>query len=289
KVDQGFTVEDTRSDTLLRTLFEAGADLEARAFRVFETDGAMGVQRLQHVIEPRVSYNYIAGNQSTEIPQWDGIDANTETHNVPYSLPNRLKARAVNDGDQPGRVWEMVRFTLAQTYTIQPQPVTTTTFKAVDVTAGTATIDTTTTSSRRYSDVTADLILEPVYGIRFRGTATVDPYAGRLDTVVTDASYEAQRWRASLGTRHGQDGRLQFIQGELNAKLGARWDFHFLSNYDVESGTVVENRFEVTFREQCWGFTAAYVNRTTEDEFHIQVNLLELGSYGVGRAFAAFR
>ena len=289
KVDQGVTVEDTRSDTLLRTLFEAGADLEARAFRVFETDGAMGVQRLQHVIEPRVSYNYIAGNQSTEIPQWDGIDANTETNSVTYSLTNRLKARAVNDGDQPGRVWEMVRFALAQTYTIQPQPVTTTTAKAIDVTAGTATIDTATTSSRRYSDVTADLILEPVYGIRFRGTATVDPYAGRLDTLVTDASYEAQRWRASLGTRHGQDGRLQFIQGELNAKLGARWEFHFLSNYDVESGTVIENRFEVTFREQCWGFTAAYVNRSTEDEFHIQVNLLELGSYGVGRAFAAFR
>src|SRR5262249_9418381 len=138
KVDQGFTVEDTRSDTLLRSLFEAGADLEARAFRVFETDGAMGVQRLQHVIEPRVSYNYIAGNQSTEIPQWDGIDANTETNSVTYSLTNRLKARAVNDGDQPGRVWEMVRFALAQTYTIQPQPVTTTTAKAIDVTAGTA-------------------------------------------------------------------------------------------------------------------------------------------------------
>src|SRR5262249_58179448 len=105
---------------------------------VWERGGAMGVRGLEHVMEPRVSYNYIAGNQSAEIPQWDGIDANTETNSVTYSLTNRLKARAVNDGDQPGRVWEMVRLTLGQTYTIQPQPVTTTTAKAIDVTAGTA-------------------------------------------------------------------------------------------------------------------------------------------------------
>jgi hypothetical protein len=60
-----------------------------------------------------------------------------------------------------------------------------------------------------------------------------------------------------------------------------------LSNYDVETETVVENRIEVTFREQCWAITASYVNRTDEDEFHISVNLLELGQWGFGRAFAA--
>jgi LPS-assembly protein len=287
KLDHGFTVEDTRSDLLSRTLFEGGADLEARAYRIFEMNGAMGVQRLQHVIEPRVSYNYITGNQSTEIPQWDGVDANTEGNSVTYSLTNRLKARAVGDGDQ-GRVWEMVRLAISQTYSIEPHPATTTA-KAIDVNAGTASISTTTASSSRFSNVTGDLILEPLYGIQFRGTANVDPYQSRLASLTTDASYETEYWRASMGTRHGQSGRLQFIQGDLNAKVGSRWLLHVSSNYDVETGTIVENRFEVTFREQCWGFTAAYVNRTTEDEFHITINLLELGSYGFGRAFAAFR
>jgi hypothetical protein len=51
------------------------------------------------------------------------------------------------------------------------------------------------------------------------------------------------------------------------------------------SGTVVENRLEVNFREQCWGITAAFIDRTTEDEFHVTVNLLELGQLGFGRAF----
>jgi hypothetical protein len=59
----------------------------------------------------------------------------------------------------------------------------------------------------------------------------------------------------------------------------------FASNYDMLSNTVIENRLEVTFREQCWAITAAFIDRATEDEFHITVNLLELGSYGFGRAF----
>ena len=55
------------------------------------------------------------------------------------------------------------------------------------------------------------------------------------------------------------------------------------------SRTVVENRVEVDFREQCWGISAAYIHRTNEDEFRVTVNLLELGQYGFGRAFATFQ
>jgi LPS-assembly protein len=285
-IDHGVTVEKTRSDLLSRTLFEGGADLEARAYRVFDTDGAFGIQRLQHVIEPRISYSYITGNQSGEIPQWDGVDANTEGNTVTYSLTNRLKARSVADGDQPGRVWELARLTLSQTYNLDPTPSTVT--KAIDVSAGTATISKSNTA-QRFSSVTGDLLLEPVYGIRFRGTAGFDPYEGRISSLVTDASYEAKDWRVAFGARHTLDARLQFIQAEVNAKLGQRWMVHFSSNYDVETHTIVENRFEVTFREQCWGFTAAYINRTNDDEFHITINLLELGSYGFGQSFAGFR
>ena len=285
-LDQGVTVEQTRSDLLSRTLFEAGADLEARAYRVFDLNGLLGVQRLQHVIEPRVSYNYITGNQSTEIPQWDAIDVNTESNTVTYSLTNRLKARAVADGDQEGRVWEMLRLTLSQTYNIQPTPPTITT--NVNADAGTATI-TKPSTAQRFSTVTGDLILEPVFGIQFRGTAGFDPYAARITTLTTDIAYEAKDWRVAFGTRHTLDARLQFVQGDLNTRIGSRWTLHVSSNFDVETSTIVENRFEVTFREQCWGFTAAYVNRTNEDEFHISINLLELGSYGFGQTLAAFR
>jgi LPS-assembly protein len=309
--DRGLQVEDTRKQFTSRTLFEAGADLEARAYRVFDLNGALGIQRLQHVIEPRVSYDYLNGDDSANLPQWDGIDTIGSSHTVTYSLTNRLKARAVSEDDRPGRVWELLRFTLSQTYNVEPDtissssvipaptPVPTTTTAATarrrtpehtvtTVNPDGSTTVTTFSTNPRLSDVIADLILEPLYGIRFRGTTSFDPYETRITSATTDLAYEATAWRVSFGTRHGDNGKLDYIQGSLQARVGNRWAFRFSTDYNVDAGTIIENRFEVDFREQCWSITAAYVNRTTDDEFHITVNLLELGQYGFGRAFAGF-
>lgn len=283
KLDRGFTVEDTRKELTVRSLFEAGADLEARAYRVFDLDGALGIQKLQHVIEPRVSYNFLDGDDSRNLPQWDGIDTIRPGHTVTYSLTNRVKARAVGEEGRPGRVWELIRFTLSQTYTIEPDPFTPTVFGTPVV----ATTPTTTTGTpKRLSDVIADLIFEPIFGVRFRGTASFDPYESRVTAATTDFFYEAARWRAAFGTRHGDEGRLIYIQSSLEAKLGARWTVRVSSDYNTDTGTVIENRLEIDFRAQCWGITAAFIDRTDEDEFRITVNLLELGQYGFGRAFA---
>jgi LPS-assembly protein len=266
KEDQGLTVEDTDKTFTNRTLFQAGADFEARAYRVFELGGAMGIEKMQHVIEPRVSYNFLDGDDSKELPQWDGIDNIPTGSTVTYSLTNRLKARAVGEDERPGRVWEVIRFTLSQAYAIEPDP---------DV--------------QRLSNVAADLIVEPYYGVRFRGTAAFDPYEWTVAAATTDFSYEAARWRAAIGTRHADDGKLAFIQGSIEARLGARWTVRFSSDYNVDIATVIENRLEIEFREQCWAISAAFIDRVDEDEFRITVNLLELGQYGFGRGFTSFQ
>jgi LPS-assembly protein len=291
----------------VRSLFEAGADFDARAQRVFDLDGAFGIQKLQHLIEPRVNYNFLDGDDSKDLPQWDGIDTITPGHTVTYSLTNRLKARSVGQDDRPGRVWELIRFTLSQTYTIEPDaivttvvgtpvpvPTTTTTAAArrrrlAQETEPTTTTTTTSVTPKRLSDLVADLILEPVWGVRFRGTASFDPYEYRVTAATTDFSYEAARWRAVFGTRHGDEGKLVYIQGSVEAKIGARWTVRFETNYNIDTGTVIENRLEVDFREQCWGITAAFIDRVDEDEFRISINLLELGQYGFGRGFTGFQ
>src|SRR5262245_54932838 len=274
KDDRGFTVEDTDTAFNNRTLLQAGADFEARAYRIFDLDGAFGIQKMQHVIEPRVSYTYLNGDDPKDLPQWDAVDNILPSHFVNYSLINRLKARAVGQEDQPGRVWEVVRFTLNQVYTIEPGLS-----RSLSQTQGGP-------GDKRFSDIGADLILEPVFGARFRGTATFDPYdAFRVTTATTDLSYEAARWRVAFGTRHADNGSLSYIQGSVEARIGTRWTFRFSSNYNVATSTVIENRFEVDFREQCWGFTAAFIDRVDETEVRISINLLELGQYGFGRGF----
>jgi LPS-assembly protein len=297
-VDRGFLVETTDRELNARTLFEAGADFEARAARVFELDGALGIQKIQHAIEPRVTYNFLDGDDSKDYPQWDSIDLIRPAHTVTYSLTNRVKARSVGEEERPGRVWELLRFTLSQTYTIEPEAFVPPVVGAPAPPPPILTAErwhaerrrlAQETGPKRLSDLLADLILEPIFGVRFRGTASWNPYESRVTAATTDFYYEAPRWRAAFGTRHADEGRLVFIQSSLEARVGSRWAFRVSSDYNVDTGTVIENRLEIDFREQCWGITAAFIDRTDEDEFRITVNLLELGQLGFGRAFAGMQ
>ncbi|HEV8676628.1 MAG TPA: LPS assembly protein LptD [Methylomirabilota bacterium] len=288
KVDRGFLVEDTTDEATHRLLFEAGLDVEARAYRVFDLGGLLGIQRVQHSIEPRLSYNFISDTNQDDLPQFDGVDRIRGANGVTYSLTNRVKARSVPTADNPrGRVWELARLTFSQTYDLESPPLTEPTSPINQPAPTTPGSPSTAPAGRRLSPLTADLILEPLFGLRFRGTATFDPYASEVSTATTDISYETRDFRATFGTRHGVGGELQFIQAELRARLGPRWAARFVSNYDVLSGTVVENRLEVDYRQQCWAVTAAFIDRTNEDEIHITISLLELGQYGFGRAFSS--
>ncbi len=287
KVDRGFLVEETRDEFTSRSLFEAGLDLEARAYRVFDLGGFLGIQKLQHAIEPRLSYNYISQTNQSDLPQFDSIDLVRPTNGVTYSLTNRLKARSTPSETFPnGRVWEFLRLTLSQTYDLEePPPVEPVSPINLPAPAGSVPPTTTSVIGRRLSDLNADLIFEPMFGVKFRGTAAFDPYALDIRSATMDASYETKDFRASFGTRHGLGGDLEFIQAEVIARITQRVAVRFATNYDLLSGTIVENRFEVSYRQQCWAITAAFIDRTNEDEFRISINLLELGQYGFGRAF----
>src|SRR6185436_7439307 len=157
-----------------------------------------------------------------------------------------------------------------------PTPTPTTTAAArrrrlAQETEPTTTTITTSTTPKRLSDIVADLIFEPVWGFRFRGTAAFDPYETRVTAATTDLSYEAARWRASFGTRHGDNGQLVYIQGAIEARIGSRWTVRFSSNSNIVASTVIESRLEVDFLAQWWCITATFIDRVAEDEFRISI------------------
>ncbi len=301
KEDHGFVVEDTVKELTVRSLFEAGVDLDARAQRVFDLDGAYGIQKLQHLIEPRVNYNFLDGDDSRDLPQYDGIDTISPGHTVTYSLTNRLKARAVGQDDQPGRVWEVIRFTLSQTYPIDPDATTTVARSRPD-----ADHDHRRGPARRLAQET-----EPTP--RPAGRPSGSRTSGRTSSSSRSGAFASAARRPSIRTRPasprpprtsptrrraggprsapatGKTASSSFIQGAVEARIGSRWTVRFTSDYNIDTGTVIENRLEVDFREQCWGITAAFIDRVDEDEFRISINLLELGQYGFGRGFAGFQ
>ena len=273
-VEQGFLVDETEQGTRARTLLQTGVSAESRLTRVFSF-GRWGLDRIQHVIEPRAAYNLVS-NGGREAPQFDAVDPVQAASNVAYSVTNRLNARApAADDGTPGPRWELARWVLSQSYDfIAP--------RVLDPDNPERLV------KHPFSSVTSDLLIQPLppgqvpVPLQFRTTAAVDVYGQGLTSLTTDLAVMLGGWRATLGTSHGQDAKLQFVRGEVSGQLSRHWAARASVQYDAISHTNVENRFEVDYRQQCWAISLGLINRVDEDEVRLTVNLLELGSVGFG-------
>lgn len=251
----GLVIEQTRDDPRLRSLVEAGTDVEARATRVYELGGFAGLDAVLHAIEPRVNYTWIAGSQTDRVPNWGSpIDALGPTSLVTYSLTNRLRARSVAPpGTEPAR-WEYLRFTVGGSYDLRRD-------------------------DRPWGDVRAELIVDPHRLLTFRGDTSVGLYGQGVRTATTDVSLNLARLSAGVGTRYSRDERVSFVQAHATAEL-TRWLAGRLeTNWDVRTDTLVENRVAADLRWQCWALSIEFVSRHgREDELRFALNLLGVGA-----------
>jgi LPS-assembly protein len=284
----GVVVERTTDDPRVRRFIEVGADVEARAARIFVMNGLGGLDAVMHSIEPRLNYTLRdgtdlvrLGSQGTirpnKLPQWDAIDGIAESSAFTYSLVQRLRARTIApEGAEPTR-WELARLTLAQTYEA----------RSID---------------RPFGDITGDLILDPNRLFRFRGDASYNVYGRGLRTLNTDVQVTTPRLLAAIGTRLARTptsvdpltGTVQtqpttnFLQGNLRVDLLPSLVGRVQTNWDMRSGIFVENRVGVDIKWQCWALSVDFISRhNNEDEIRFTLNLLGLGaplSTGAGLA-----
>lgn len=271
-------VEVTEEDFGVRRLGELGTDLESRVVRVFPLEGRGGIDAVLHSIEPRVNYTWAdgpellrrtarGGARLNRFPQWDSIDSIAETSTFTYSLTNRLHARTVAPaGTEPVR-WELIRLALGHSYDLLAP-------------------------ERPLGDVTGDLIVAPNRSVSFRADASYGVYGDGLKSVNTDLAVRAPRLTASLGSRLVREpetadpgGSRQsrvttsFLQGNVAGDITRNLAGRFTTNWDTRTNTVVENRFGVDVKWQCWAFTLEYVTRhRDESALHFTLNLLGLGA-----------
>jgi LPS-assembly protein len=271
--DGQITVEVTEDDSRIRAMGELGADAEARASRIFDTGGTGGIARLQHLIEPRVNYTAIQGVNQKALPQFDpgggtvhatspplsqlGVDKIGKISQLTYSLTNRLNAKTVAGQGQEAVRWELLRLVLSQSTSLLP---------AADEPVG---------------DVLGELIVQPNRVFSFRGDTSYNLYGRGFQTLNTDITAAIRDVSATLGTRFNDREQIEFVRGELQAKISRNLDVRGGANWDTRSGTVVESRFAVDLHFQCWAIVLEYVDRArNEDEFRFGVNLLGLGTLG---------
>ncbi|MCI0547408.1 MAG: LPS assembly protein LptD [Candidatus Rokubacteria bacterium] len=263
-------VEDTVAETRIRLLMEMGVDAETRATRVFRLNGAGGLAAIQHIVEPRVGYGYIFGENTFDLPQYQPqIDDIQRTSQIVYSLTNRINAKtAAGPGEQAVR-WEMMRLVLAQAYNLLPE------------------------ATGRLADLEGLLILRPTRSIGFRGTGTWN-FQGEGITQASGDLYATFRNAVlSVGTRYDQSLKAGSLTGSGAVRLTKNLDVYGSTAWDTRAGVAVESRIGIDLHFQCWALLLEYVDRVSpqEDEVRFSVNLLGLGALGSrsGAGLSGFR
>ncbi len=299
---------------ITRELFEARDSLEARFFRSFEVGGTR-VDRLVHLVEPRVSYWYINPVDQEGIPQFDSVDFISPQNRVTYSLNNRLLAK-IKEADGSVRTHEVLSLSLSQSYNLNPQERT---FSDIYLNALTperidqAIREETTRPSplgigffqaqeRRFSNLVADLRASPFQNLSFYGVAAINTEEDRVDGIEAgvrvaypeygrvELAHSFIRGRETVGLPGPfSDRETSGVVGRLLLTPIKNLAINYLGRYDTLRDVSLENNVVVTYATCCWMLGVHYVNRavvpvpggsmsSTENSFNVFFELLTSGA-----------
>jgi len=308
-------------DSLNRSDFEASVDLRPPAV---ERDFTLTRwnRELRHVIEPEITYRYVAGigAQAQNVLLIDTTDIATNTNEVGYSLTQRFYLRPT--GDQPcaaaaesapegcpRQAREWASWQIAQRIFIDPNFGGALIDKRRNVFD--ATLDLTPvaflTSPRNLSPVTSRLRFEAIDNLRIQWDLDYDPKAGRLGA---DNLFAGYSWgRTTVGMGHAllnavdENGsaastiKSQQVQPFLAIGKPSGSGFNLAANggYDFTHGELQYAGVQAVYNWDCCGLSFGYRRFALgsvrdETQWLYGITLANFGSVGdIRRANSAFR
>jgi LPS-assembly protein len=242
-------VEVTSDEPRLRRLFEAGADVETKVGRAFNTGGFWNIEAMRHTIEPRLNYTWITGKGQSRLPQWEpALDTIDDTSRIEYSLTNRIYGRTIALANAEPVRWELFRLTLAHAYDLRKQQL---------------------------ADALGTLIVAPTPAIHFRSDLSYNPAAHNFPSVSAGLSTVIPRGLLNLGVSYSDPSHNTFLQGGFAVTPWPWLTTRGTVNWDLHTTTFAESRLTMELHWQCWALAIELVNRSMRaDEIRFTLNLL---------------
>jgi LPS-assembly protein len=283
------TIENAVSASLLRSAREFKLDLIAPSFeRVFDRKTRFG-DKLKHVIEPRITYEYVSGigSEFNKIIHFDETDLLSDTNQLTFSLTNRLYAKRGND------VSEIFSWELSQARYFNPtfggailDGQRNMVLSEIDLTPF-AFLD----GPRTYSPIVSAVRASPVNGINLDWRADYDPM--RHGIVASSASVD---WRkgvyfVSVGQNElHPDTSLIASENQLRTSFGIGnqtrrgWNAAFVGIYDYREGILQYAIIQATYNTDCCGFSVQFrrfdFGTRNENQYRFAFAVANLGSFG---------
>ncbi len=227
-----------------RGILYSGFNMYTRFYRIFDIDDKiLGVEinKLRHVINPRIEYNYIHRPtvQSSKVGNFDGIDSIGATNTYTFTLDNKLQTKWVKKGEgNPTQIVDLVY--LSTSVDFYPH-----------INAGT----------HPFSNITAELELRPKRWLTFSGDTSYNIYTADFETVNFDlAASGGDRWEVGLGSRYQRDVSTE-LTSDLSYTISPKWKIRaynrlafkkFGEDGGKKINNLAEQEYVITRDLHCW-------------------------------------
>jgi LPS-assembly protein len=234
--------------------------------------------KIKHVIQPRVSYDFIPdidADDRKKIRVIDGIDSINQTSIITYSLTQRLLKKVVG-GKENGQIKDILRFDISQSFDFNKdtQPIST------------------TNDGKAFSDLRFDLNSRLTDALLLNMDATYDIFDKELETLNFEIGVKPVKDLSLFVERRFISNQSTFSLGSIYWAFKKGWQVQATTRYDELSQKFLENDLSLLYDNscKCWGFSLDFINRNIisggvdrqENKFLFTLTLRGIGTEGIG-------
>jgi len=270
-----------RTGYFSRELFDLNGILDGPKINKIYFPGGKGNTKIKHVIEPRVSYDFIPDidvDNRNKIKIIDNIDSIESTNKFTYSLTQRL-LKKVGGQNGNGKTTEILRFDVSQSYDLNKEKR----------------VISPLNNGSAFSFLRFDLDSRLTDALLLNIDGRYDIFKGDIKTLNLEVGIKPVESLSLFVSRRLIDQsptRSTFILGSLYWAFKKGWQFQASTRYDELTKTFRENNVSLLFDDpcQCWGFSTDFISRDIitggirrqETKFLFTLTLRGLGTEGIG-------
>jgi LPS-assembly protein len=242
--------KDNQTNSLSpRTTFYTGVDLSTKFYRIFNVEGnllGINIDKLRHVISPKVRYGYIHEPtiSPSRLTKYDGIDAIDGDNRFVLELENKLQTKREN------RTIDLLIFRVSSDYVMYSKK------------------DNISKAQDRFTEFLFDLELRPFAWWRMEADATYNHLDDQFETVNLDNWLNLGEERSfGLGHRYDRDGGKE-LTTQLTWRVNPKWSFRIYERYQFASSRnkgLVEQEYTISRDLHCATIDVSF-NITKKDD-----------------------
>ena len=269
-----------------RQYYSAELDIAGPKFnRIFDLGSERRTQKLKHLIEPSISFEYEPAVDNNDLPKFDSIDqigSSSQSREIQYSLTQTLLTKRVTEDDwkkyqldEEGDIFldeldtetnTLASLTLSQSYDLEEEDYP-------------------------FSNLSSTLKFYPRDDYDLSISTSYDVYVSDFRSLTIDFEGPLTRfmdfdlrWRRTMSVDRDEgtsEESSQYLDIETSFTLSNRIQLDYEGRINLKEGKRNEDSFGLTYNGQCWNIYGTYTQQLVDDEldkgFHIYLELKHIG------------